>query len=138
VDIATGVGRVTVRVEQRIRRRPVAAPRARALAAEALAQMPSGPEHDDVALVVTELIANAVRHGRGRHISFRLEADAGRVLVEVENRCWTTRPRRRPASLVQPSGRGLAIVAAMSHRWGVAEARRGRARVWAQLEAAEA
>src|SRR6185503_847423 len=96
-----------------------AAPRARALVAEALGSERAGPAEDPVWLVVTELVANAVHHGRGGRIAFRLEADGGRILVEVENRCWSVRPRRRLPSPGRPSGRGLAIVAALSERWGV-------------------
>lgn len=123
---------MTVRLDQTLRRRRDAAPRARALLAEHLGEHTTAPE-SPLPLVVTELVANAVVHGRGTRIAFRVEADDGRVRVEVENRCWTARPRRRLASHSRPSGRGLTLVAALADDWGVSPARRGRARVWAEL-----
>src|SRR5262249_46598889 len=128
------VGEVAVRVEERLPRRRDAAPRARALVAEALGNERAGAA-DPVWLVVTELVANAVRHGGGGRIAFRMEADGGRILGEVENRCWSARPRRRLAAPGRPTGRGLALVAALSESWGVSPAPRGRARVWAELSA---
>ena len=116
--------------EHRLPRGAVAVPRARALVAEALEGAP--PDHD-LALVTTELVANAIRHGRGRRIALRLAADHDRVLVEVENRCWSARPRRRLRSHTRASGRGLALVAALSRSWGMTHASRGRARVWAEV-----
>ena len=77
---------------ERLPRRLVAVPRARKLAADALTTAGEPGAGDDLALVITELVANAVRHGRGRRISMRLEADGRSVRVEVENRRWTTLP----------------------------------------------
>jgi hypothetical protein len=124
-----------VSFHRRLPRRLVAVPRARQLAADAL---PWSAPGDDLALVITELVANAVRHGRGRRISLRLEADGRSVRVEVANRRRTTLPRRRLASDVRPSGRGLALVAACSRDWGVVAEDRGLTRVWAEIDRAAA
>jgi anti-sigma regulatory factor (Ser/Thr protein kinase) len=122
-----------ISLHQRLPRRLVAVPRARQLAADALT--PTGaPGGDDLALVITELVANAVRHGRGRRISLRVQADQRSVRIEVENRRWTTLPRRRLASDVRPNGRGLALVAACSRDWGVVAQGRGLTRVWAEVD----
>ncbi len=115
--------------EHRLPRGETAVARARALVAEALA---ADPDHA-LALVTTELVANAVRHGRGRRIDFRLGADEERVVLEVENRCWSARPRRRLNSHTRGSGRGLALVAAHSRSWGMSHAPGGRALVWAEV-----
>ncbi len=121
-----------VSVDQVLPRRPVAVRHARALATDALG--PHAPEpHDGLALVITELVANAVRHGRGRRMRLRLVSCDGVVRVEVENRCWHTTPRRRLMSESRPDGRGLALVAAYSRDWGIEYARRGRTRVWAEV-----
>lgn len=120
-----------VSFHERLPRRLVAVPRARQLADEALTS--AGGAGDDLALVITELVANAVRHGRGRRISLRLQADGRSVRVEVENRRWTTLPRRRLPSDVRPTGRGLALVAACSRDWGVEAEGRGLTRVWAEV-----
>ena len=122
-----------ISLHQRLPRRLVAVPRARRLAADA--QTPTGtPGGDDLALVITELVANAVRHGRGRRISLRVQANGRSVRVEVENRRRTTLPRRRLASDVRPTGRGLVLVAACSRDWGVVAECRGLTRVWAEVD----
>jgi anti-sigma regulatory factor (Ser/Thr protein kinase) len=121
-------------LHERLPRRLVAVPRARQLAADALTSAGAPAGGDDLALVVTELVGNAVRHGRGRRISLRLEADGRSVRVEVENRRWTTLPRRRLASDIRPTGRGLVLVAACSREWGVVAGDRGLTRVWAEVE----
>ncbi|HMO00728.1 MAG TPA: ATP-binding protein [Miltoncostaeaceae bacterium] len=126
------VGEALVSVDEVLPRRPVAVRRARALASDALGA--TGPEpHDGLALVITELVANAVRHGRGRRMRLRLVTYDGGVRVEVENRCWHTMPRRRLLTESQPDGRGLALVAACSRSWGIEHAARGRTRVWAEV-----
>ena len=122
-----------VSVDQVLPRRPVAVRHARALASDALgAHLPE--PHDELALVITELVANAVRHGRGRRMRLRLVTRDGMVRVEVENRCWHTMPRRRLLTESKPTGRGLALVAAYSQRWGIDHSARGRTRVWAEVE----
>ena len=122
-----------VSVDEVLPRRPVAVRHARALASDALGA-PAPEPHDELALVITELVANAVRHGRGRRMRLRLVTGNGMVRVEVENRCWHTTPRRRLLTESQPNGRGLALVAAYARRWGIEQAARGRMRVWAEVE----
>jgi anti-sigma regulatory factor (Ser/Thr protein kinase) len=121
-----------VEIDERLPRRAVAAPQARALVSEALGGGCDACGHD-LSLVITELVANAVRHGRGRRIALRMRALDGTVRVEVENRRWTARPRARVLTTTRPDGRGLSLVAAFSERWGVESARRGRTRVWAEV-----
>lgn len=122
-----------VSVDEVLPRHPVAVRHARALASDVFGASSSGPG-DDLALVITELVANAVRHGRGRRMRLRLVTCDGTVRVEVENRTWHTTPRRRLLDTTTPSGRGLALVAACSRSWGIDHAARGRTRVWAELE----
>ncbi|MFE2280481.1 ATP-binding protein [Streptomyces sp. NPDC059454] len=97
------------------------------------------PASDTVTLVVAELAANAVLHGRvpGRDFELRLTYDrpAGLVRVEVSD----THPGRPelPEPTVGPSadtdgGRGLLLVEAVADRWGV-DGRRGPGKtVWAE------
>ena len=75
--------------------------------------------HDVLTLIVAELSANAVRHGRvpGRDFRLRLSAE-GAPLVEVTD----SRGESIPA-LAEPSNdldgrRGLLLVAALTDRWG--------------------
>ncbi|WP_121748721.1 ATP-binding protein [Streptomyces sp. E2N166] len=90
------------------------------------------PVHDAVELVVGELAANAVTHGRvpGRDAELRLAHDAaGRLLVEVSDVRGERRPVLAPDGrrLVEDGqglaedGRGLTLVAALAEAWGVTE-----------------
>ena len=77
---------------------------------------------DDVALGVTELLSNVVRHVPGSRAVVRLRHDpgAGRVRVEVTDE-GPPFPLRLPgpAGPYEESGRGLALVAAVAEKWGV-------------------
>jgi anti-sigma regulatory factor (Ser/Thr protein kinase) len=78
-----------------------------------------GQANDNVTLVVAELAANAVRHGRvpGRDFRVRLLLREDVVRVEVAD----GRTDRLPV-LKEPtdeSGRGLLLVAALAEQWGV-------------------
>ena len=95
--------------------------------------------YDAVLLIVAELAANAVLHGRvpGRDFALRLEhTDAheqGNALVRVE--VSDTHPAR-PARLVpdpdEPTGRGLLLVDAFAQRWGVRDRLGPGKTVWAE------
>jgi anti-sigma regulatory factor (Ser/Thr protein kinase) len=85
---------------------------------------------DDVALVVTELISNAIRYA-GTEVELRMLPIAGGVRVEVRD--GSTRPLRpRRAGRVDEGGRGLLLVDALSHRYGV-EAEGNGKRVWVEM-----
>ncbi|MFF0401006.1 ATP-binding protein [Streptomyces sp. NPDC005248] len=96
---------------------------ARRLAAERLEAwgIPYGSDaHDVLTLIVAELSANAVRHGRvpGRDFRLRLSAEGATLRVEVTD----SRGESIPA-LAEPSNdlggrRGLLLVAALTDRWG--------------------
>ncbi|MEV6959125.1 ATP-binding protein [Streptomyces sp. NPDC051207] len=86
---------------------------------------PGTPAHDAVELIVAELAANAVTHGRvpGRDAQLRLVRldGAGRVRVEVSD----VRGERLPCPVRggrpdDDGGRGLALVTALAEDWGVA------------------
>ncbi|MGW1259275.1 ATP-binding protein [Streptomyces sp. NPDC002513] len=133
---------VTVRVfAQRLSATRRGARLARRLAAHRLDVwgVPYGsPASETVALVVAELSANAVLHGRvpGRDFELRLRCDraAGVVRVEVSD----THPGRPkpPGSVPDPAdadgGRGLLLVAALAARWGVDEREGPGKTVWAE------
>lgn len=85
---------------------------------------------DDLALVVTELVANAVRHA-GTDIEVRLFPLGDGVRLEVADSS-TCPLRPRTATIMDEGGRGLLLVDAMSARSGV-EADASGKRVWAEL-----
>ncbi len=100
------------------------------------------PESDvscAVALVVGELAANAVRHGRipGRGFGLRLVLDgpAGLVRVEVADAASTKRlPTAAPSVLPEgESGRGLLLVDALAVRWGATPRHPAGKTVWAEV-----
>ena len=70
---------------------------------------------DSAAVVVSELVTNAVRHGGGC-IELQLEAHDERVVVSVADGSSVV-PRRRDPDDV--GGRGIALIEAMSRGWTV-------------------
>lgn len=91
---------------------------------EAWGHPPASDVSCAVALVVGELAANAVRHGRvpGRDFGLRLTLDeaAGLVRVEVADAAAAKRPPAAPPSSCPDgeSGRGLLLVDVLAERWG--------------------
>ena len=109
---------------------PASAGRARQLVVDLCRQWQVSALCDDVALVVTELVVNAVRHA-GTDVTLHLHPIDGGVRLEV----WdgSTRPLRpRDARGSDEGGRGLLLVDALSTRYGVEAESRGK-RVWAEL-----
>ena len=109
-----------------------AAPRARELAAGAVADW--GLEHvaDDVRIVVSELVTNGMLHA-GPPVELRLVDLGGAVRIEVEDRV-TLAPVIPLASEDAMTGRGLALIRALSTRWGVQPLPDGKV-VWCVLGA---
>jgi two-component sensor histidine kinase len=90
----------------------------------------------DVALLVTELVANGVRHGGAgddSDLHLMLEGQRGGLHVEVVNAANSgAGPARRQADLGGGGGIGLNLVETLSSRWGV---RRGaHTAVWFELD----
>src|SRR4051812_39637493 len=109
-----------------------AVPRARQLVRETLAEAP-GEQRDDVELVVAELVTNAVLHGAAP-VTLRLRLDPVVVRVEVHD-TGRQRPIAMPGGVDAMTGRGLALVAALSREWGVEPTPDGGKVVWAQVPA---
>jgi anti-sigma regulatory factor (Ser/Thr protein kinase) len=92
-----------------------------------------------VALVVGELAANAVRHGRvpGHDFGLRLALDAaaGLVRIEVADAAAAKRPPTAPPSSYPEGegGRGLLLVDVLAVRWGSAPRRPVGKTVWAEV-----
>jgi hypothetical protein len=95
-----------------------------------------GEFYDDAAVVVSELVTNAIRYG--------LRPDAGNllrlVLVRYERQlvCMVTdpadvAPTMREPDWVAETGRGLHIIEAMSRAWGWTPLLQGGKAVWASF-----
>ncbi|MEU9037767.1 ATP-binding protein [Streptomyces sp. NPDC048352] len=82
---------------------------------------------DDVGLVIAELAANAVTHGRvqGRDFELRVTRLGEVVRVEVSDGRGDRRPR------VRAGGYGMPILGAVAAAWGVADRVVGKT-VWAE------
>ena len=85
---------------------------------------------ESVLLVVSELVTNAVRHAR-TDITVRLRCSEDRILVEVGDHD-SRLPRLAGDAPDRESGRGLHMVAALAHRWGVRPGRTGKT-VWVEM-----
>lgn len=86
---------------------------------------------DDVLLLVSELVTNAVVHA-GSPAVVRLDADVERIKVAVADR-----DGERAPTIVQPepfsaSGRGVLLVDRLAARWGVEPQHEGKV-VWFEL-----
>jgi anti-sigma regulatory factor (Ser/Thr protein kinase) len=87
---------------------------------------------DDAVLLTSELVANAVLHGRSEvEVEVEVEAAAGslRVWVADENSRHPVAVPEDPDAL---DGRGLSLVDALARRWGVQDRSLGKA-VWFEL-----
>ena len=83
-------------------------------------------------LLVSEIVTNAVRHGRGT-ITLRARLFEDRLWVAVidQGGGFEGEARKRDIKRRGPGGWGLRIVDAESSRWGID---RGAAHVWFELE----
>jgi anti-sigma regulatory factor (Ser/Thr protein kinase) len=83
----------------------------------------------DAQLAVSELLGNALRHGR-EPIDLDVRCSEGHVLLTVED-ASSVAPRPRPEiAATQESGRGLLLIESVSDRWGCEPTATGK-RVWA-------
>lgn len=85
------------------------------------------PRYEDVVLVVSELVANSVRHGASSNIDVRVAAQTDRIRVEVTD--------DGPGfSVDDPRGEGLGllIVDKLADRWGMEDGGQ-KFTVWAEL-----
>ncbi|MCM2420316.1 ATP-binding protein [Streptomyces sp. RKAG293] len=88
---------------------------------------------DDMLLIVSELVTNAVRYGTepGDSLLVVLDLSVQRLRVEVHDPI-RRHPKFRPESEERQRGRGLFIVEALAACWGVTDRPFGKA-VWAEV-----
>jgi serine/threonine-protein kinase RsbW len=92
---------------------------------------------DDVMLVATELLSNALRHARALpddqlDVYWDVRHDA--VSIKVTDGGGRHQPHVRHPGPAEPNGRGLSIVETLAEEWGVEEGG-STATVWATLRA---
>ncbi|MFC9066484.1 SpoIIE family protein phosphatase [Streptomyces harbinensis] len=81
-------------------------------------------------LVVTELIANAIRHATG---PIRLRLILDRTLIVEVSDTSSTAPHLRRAAGFDEGGRGLMLVAQLTERWGTRQSAGGKT-IWAEQQ----
>ncbi|UVS80964.1 ATP-binding protein [Actinokineospora sp. UTMC 2448] len=72
----------------------------------------------DVLLAVSELVTNAVEHGVGEVVLELINLGGRCLRVQVSDQGLGAHPSLVPLSPSTPRSRGLAIVAAVSSKWG--------------------
>ncbi|MEV0612409.1 ATP-binding protein [Nonomuraea sp. NPDC050404] len=101
---------------------------ARNLAGTALREHGYQGRHEDVLLVVSELVTNALVHGDGRP-ALRMRANTSHVRVEVGDSGKSLPRAREPGP---SSGWGLHVVRLLSTGWGISSGDGGKV-VWCEL-----
>ena len=111
---------------------PASAALARDFLRDAVRERASSEQADVGALIVSELVTNAVMHGAAP-IRMELHLDLGELRVDV----FDAAPAKavaihRDGRIDEPSGRGLRIVEKLADAWGVRSCD-GEKSVWATL-----
>jgi len=134
----TGAGEVSTSGEVLLPCAPASVPDARwRLAADLRAAGIAGPAIADAALVVSELMSNAIRHAQplaGCTVGVAWLLQGGCLEVSVSDGGALTWPQAGHLSLSALGGRGLAIVEQVAQSWGVYSSGQGTT-VWALLPA---
>ncbi|MER6348613.1 ATP-binding protein [Streptomyces sp. NPDC001595] len=90
---------------------------------------------EDVVLLVSELVGNAVRHTGARVFGLRMRRPRGRIRIEVRDPSRGL-PCLMPVQELDVSGRGLFLVDKLSDRWGVDLLPRGKT-TWFEMRVAD-
>jgi len=116
--------------EWRLALDPVEAGRARAVVREQLHGWDLAQLADNAALMVSELVTNAVRHSHSRHVALRL-VRGDTLLCEVDDDDHTL-PNLLSTGPDDEFGRGLRVVSALAREWGTSRTNAGKT-VWFEL-----
>jgi anti-sigma regulatory factor (Ser/Thr protein kinase) len=132
----------------RVRHRAAAVPAARREVLEDLAGRVDADLGSEAAVVVSELLGNAIRHaapldgGAGRAgeraeppatVLLRWQLRAGTIDIEVTDGGARGEVRPLRPAPYSTNGRGLRIVRSLAHEWGVVDEPDGRRTVWAAV-----
>ena len=113
---------------------PASAGAARAEVAEVLRDCGAVAQIGVAELLVTEVVANAVRHAGGEQIHLGITVGADAVRVEVGDDGDSFPVPGLPPGEDDPGGRGLMIVEGLASRWGYEKAEAGGKRVWFEID----
>ncbi len=91
-----------------------------------------GLDSEAAQLLVTELVANAVRHAGRGHVDVRVTLHGDLVRIEVDDDSGQLPGGWREPRWREESGRGLLLVEVLSERWGAESVPTGK-RVWFEL-----
>ena len=103
----------------------------------ALDERVDGQVLEDIRLLVSELVTNAVRHAnapKGGAVELDVTIDHSRVRVEVADPGAGFDPQPRDDEMSRPGGWGLYLVDRIADRWGVIRNRMNR--VWFEIDGA--
>lgn len=128
---------MSAQIDRSLKAGAEAASRARRALNDLSAPLPASVRQD-LDLLVSEVVTNAVRHGggeTGEPIEMTVHVDDLRVRVEVADRGPGFEPNPSPPTMFQESGWGLFLVGQLSDRWGVDRTDRG-ASVWFEIDLA--
>ena len=103
----------------------------------ALDERVDGQVLEDIRLLVSELVTNAVRHANapnGGDVELDVTIDHSRVRVEVADPGAGFDPQPRDDEMSRPGGWGLYLVDRIADRWGVIRNRMNR--VWFEIDGA--
>ncbi|MFF3357125.1 ATP-binding protein [Streptomyces sp. NPDC002917] len=115
-------------------RTPESAAAARELARTALTAWGQDELIEDALLIITELVSNAVEHGRIGPIRIIVTQPTKRFIrLGVVDRSKAIPIMRLDSNQDDVHGRGLLLVDALSHRWGTDLYRWGK-QVWGELK----
>ena len=109
---------------------PASATRARHFAREQLGVVCSSEALDTIALLVTELVTNAILHAR-TPLTLVIETESDRVRLRVEDSS-PQQPQLRNYAPDAVTGRGLALVERLASAWGVEPTASGKV-VWCEI-----
>lgn len=124
--------RLTSRSLATVPRAPHSSARLRSLLWSTFACWDCDPDRmHDAALVLSELVGNAVRHADGDRLQVQLRRTGDLLRIAVRDGS-PAGPAPREATCEDETGRGLLIIDALSYRWGW-QPRPGGKVVWADV-----
>ena len=131
-DLLDVVRRVLDETRRRLPRDATSGRAARQMVSETLERWNDREPEDAVELLVTELVTNAIFHGRSEpEVALLLLPGAIRVEVADDS---PTMPRLNRAELDAESGRGVALVEELASRWGAEPTQAGGKTVWFEID----